>query len=340
MINAVSAVICNHRTGEELVIPAVPKPQERIPGTGFVWYDTLQEHIMTETTFRNCGYRVTYSQYDSSPTRGCRKSCHFLSTTFGFLTHSDIHNPEIMQGTRAISFQNCGRRFSLGSPFNDKTVSGRAQNWLDVDGSASGRGVPTFMVSGFPSSAHWWIVDDSVGYDPQGPLRFIDIQPKAGAPLRGLGHVKLSWDVSQHSEVGKSLCGNGNNAPCPSLGFVRHAGRKFSNKQGLVGRLFSNKDGLAGRIIGNKRGLAITAVGEIIGPVNGYGWIVELKKGAPRKLRISAVEVLPETPLLISIAYPAGTTVNMTANAAATCWNCKRCAQDQVTNISWTTTAS
>jgi hypothetical protein len=179
-----------------------------------------------------------------------------------------------------------------------------------VDGSASGRGVPTFMVSGFSNAANWWVVDDSVGYDPQGPLRFIDIQPKAGAPLRGLGHVKLSWDKSQHSEVGKSLCGNGNNDPCPSLGFVRHAGKKFSEKHGLVGRIF-----------GDKHGLAMTAVGEIVGPVNGYGWIVELNKGAPRNLRITAVEVLPETPLLISIAYPAGTTINMTANAASSCWN-------------------
>jgi hypothetical protein len=51
MIDIVSDAICNHRTGEELVIPTVPKPWERIPGTGFVWYDTLMEHIMTETTF-------------------------------------------------------------------------------------------------------------------------------------------------------------------------------------------------------------------------------------------------------------------------------------------------
>jgi hypothetical protein len=141
----------------------------------------------------------------------------------------------------------------------------------------------------------------SVGYDPQGPLRFIDIQPKAGAPLRGLGHVRLSWDESQHNQVGQSLCGNGNNRPCPPLGYVRHAGRRLSNTV-------------------NKTGLAITARGELVGPVGGYAWIVELDQGAPRNLRIEDVEVLPETPLIISIAYPARTTVTITANAPDWCW--------------------
>jgi hypothetical protein len=153
------------RTGEDLTLPSIPKPWERIDGTGFVWYDTGQEHIITESTFRNCGYRGNFTQYDSSPTRGCddsdRNGCHDQSKTFGFLTHSDQFTPELMQGTRAITFQNCGRRFSLFNWNNADTVSGRAQNWLDVDGSASGRGVPTFMVSGSPSAAKWWIVDEN-----------------------------------------------------------------------------------------------------------------------------------------------------------------------------------
>jgi hypothetical protein len=242
------------------------------------------------------------------------------------LTHSDQFTPQLMQGTRAISFQNCGRRFSLLNWNNADTVSGRTQNWLDADGSASGRGVGTFMVSGYASAAKWWVVDDNgtlcfvccllvpaihakhavhmllpVGYDPQGPLRFVDIQSKAGGPLRGLGHVRLSWDAALHNQVGKSICGNGNIDPCPILGFVRHAGKRFST--GF-----------------NETGLAITANGQIVGPVNGYAWIVELTRGAPRNLRIDYVEVLPETPLLICIAYPVGTTINITAHAASWCW--------------------
>jgi hypothetical protein len=125
----------------------------------------------------------------------------------------------------------------------------------------------------------------AVQYEPQGPLRFISAQPRAGAPARGLGHITLLWDSSQHNQVGISVCGNGNGLPCPALGYFRHAGKRFS---------------------GTDTGLAVTARGDIVGPVGGYGWILELKGGAPRNLRIQNVEVLPETPLLITIANLSG----------------------------------
>lgn len=138
-----------------------------------------------------------------------------------------------------------------------------------------------------------------VVYDPQGPLRFIATQPRVGAPVRGLGHISILWDQTQHDQVGQSICGNGNGKPCPALGFFRHAGKRFS-------------------VSGT--GLAVTARGDIVGPVGGFGWILELDGGAPRNVRIENVEVLPETPLLISIAYPVGTTFTITAHAADWCW--------------------
>jgi hypothetical protein len=138
-----------------------------------------------------------------------------------------------------------------------------------------------------------------VVYDPQGPLRFIAVQPKANAPKRGLGHIGMSWDLAVHDQVGKTTCGNGNQAPCPDLGYIRHAGKKFS---------------------GTKTGNPVTARGEIAGPVGGYGWILELNGGAPRNMNFSDVEVLPETPLIISIAYPPTATFSIVAHAAPWCW--------------------
>lgn len=68
-----------------------------------------------------------------------------------------------MQGTNGITFENCGRRFYLrdfrGDTLPD-TVSGRGQNWIDVDGSVSGLGEPTIIVSGLPSAASWLDIDD------------------------------------------------------------------------------------------------------------------------------------------------------------------------------------
>jgi hypothetical protein len=114
----------------------------------------------------------------------------------------------------------------------------------------------------------------------------------------------MSWDSSVHNQVGGggAFCGNGNQRPCPPLGYLRHAGKRFSNAVGL------------------KAGMAVTARGEVVGPVGGYAWILELDGGAPRNLRLDDVEVLPETPMIISIAYPVGTTVNITVHAPTWCW--------------------
>ena len=91
--------------------------------------------------------------------------CSDTSTTFGFLTHSDQFTPEVMQGTRAITFDNCGRRFSLNNWLDDpNTVSGRNQNWLDADGSASGLSVPSLIVSGVSNVSTWWEVDSNGRY--------------------------------------------------------------------------------------------------------------------------------------------------------------------------------
>lgn len=66
-----------------------------------------------------------------------------------------------MQGTSQLSYESCGRRFALWS-FSGKydTVSGRGQNWLDADGTASGLDEPVLIVSGLDSAKNWLEVDD------------------------------------------------------------------------------------------------------------------------------------------------------------------------------------
>jgi len=153
------------RTGVPLGLPA-PASATRLEGSGFYWYDTGQSHIITNSVFEHCGFRSPqYDQYDASPDRGCgdeaddAKGCHSRSTVFGFITHHDRFTPEIMQGTSGISYVKAGRRFRFTRDLVD-TVSGRGQNWLDVDGSASGMGVPTLIGSGLASVRDWWGVED------------------------------------------------------------------------------------------------------------------------------------------------------------------------------------
>jgi len=274
----------------------------KIKGDGFFWYDTNQEHIISHATFKNCGYRGSFDQYDDSPTRGCGSDddtgCESDSTVFGFLTHSDQFTPELMQATKDITYDNCGRRFRLDDFRNNNTpstVSGRGQNWLDVDGTASGGvlgvGEPVIIGSGLSDAGKWWLVDDEVFQDTHGPLTFIK---QNSGPERGLGHIKIHWDPSIHNQVGGSVCGNGNNAPCPALGSIKHFGPLFENYPGLP----------------------ITANADIVGPVGGYGWMMELDDGAPKNLRIDFVEVKDDTPMLLGIRYPPGTGVTIVANAA------------------------
>eukprot|EP00591_Stephanopyxis_turris_P000730 CAMPEP_0195512014 /NCGR_PEP_ID=MMETSP0794_2-20130614/4132_1 /TAXON_ID=515487 /ORGANISM="Stephanopyxis turris, Strain CCMP 815" /LENGTH=1294 /DNA_ID=CAMNT_0040639729 /DNA_START=53 /DNA_END=3934 /DNA_ORIENTATION=+ len=290
-------VVC--RTGADWAMP--PGSSATLAkGDGFFWYDTNQEHIITNSTFRNCGYRYSAfgDHYDHSPSRGCGNSvqngCRSGSTVFGFLTHSDQFTPEIMQGTRLIHFQDCGRRFRLYNYRGDDdptTVSGRGQNWIDVDGSVSGFKEPTIIGSGLEDAGLWWTVDDEVTHDPQGPLKFIK---QNSGPFRGLGHIRFLWDDTLHNQVGNGKCGNGDGSPCPPLGYIKHFGPMFASDHGLP----------------------VTANPDIVGPVGGYGWLLKLNGGAPHTVRIELTEVLSTTPLVLGVAYPLGTSFTITAHAA------------------------
>ena len=150
-------VVC--RTGANLGL----KNANYLEANGIVWYDTGQSHILSNVTFRNCGFRSdAFLQYDTSPSRGCDSNvidgCKNESSVFSSLTHSNEFTPEIMQATVGVRYENCGRRLRLTNILD--TSSGRAQNWIDVDGSVSGLGVPTFIGSGLDSVNDWWMVDD------------------------------------------------------------------------------------------------------------------------------------------------------------------------------------
>ena len=206
--------------------------------------------------------------------------------------------PEVMQATKNLTFIDCGRRFRYTVSVND-TVSGRSQSWLDIDGSASGLNVPTLIGSGLDSVKDWWGVEDAVVFDPQGPLRFIK---KNNGPNRGIGSLSLTWDAALEAQVGVTVCLNGDPGPCPVLGYLRHAGYKFSPTVSTA-----------------TKGLPVTANADIVGPIGGYGWILNMDGGAPRDLNITDIEVAPGDVLLLSIAYPVGTVFTVTANAESWC---------------------
>jgi hypothetical protein len=107
----------------------------------------------------------------------------------------------------------------------------------------------------------------------------------------------MEWDFrsnSVHSQVGNTVCGNGDGLPCPALGWVKHAGPMFQQDKGLP----------------------ITANADIAGPVGGFGWVLRLDQGAPKSIKIQYIEVRWDNPLMLHIQYPLGTSVTITAYAA------------------------
>jgi hypothetical protein len=144
--------------------------------------------------------------------------------------------------------------------------------------------------------------DEAVVLDEQGPLTFIQ---KNNGPARGLAHVHLEWDEALHDTVGNTQCVDGRSVSsgpdCPPVGRIRHLGSKFES--------INDPEG----------GLPVTANADIVGIAGGYGWLLDLDGGAPHTLQISKIEVMSDTILLLSIAYPTTTSFTIKAKAAYWC---------------------
>ena len=116
---------------------------------------------------------------------------------------------------------------------------------------------------------------------------------KNNGPRRSLGHIQLSFDLALHNKVGNGLCGNGDLWPCPPVGYIKHFGPMFANDTGLP----------------------VTANPSVSGPIGGYGWLLRLSNGAPRVLSLTNFEIPPESPLILGLSYPKGTSITITASA-------------------------
>lgn len=272
-------------------------------GTAFEWYDTNQAHIVTNTTFRRCGV-------DASGAGGCGDGsvgCPSTSSVWTLLTHSDEHVPEFMQATAGIQYQECGRRFRFKNYVVDNggavtnglssTVSERLQSWLDADGSAGGLGVPTILGSATSDSAEWWRLDEACVQPVDSPLW------QCKAYSRQVGSLHIYWAGSERfGDAYMEACANGRpNVPCGALGYVKHRGSMYGTGRGAA--------------------LPLALNGEITGALNGFGWLARFMADlTPARLVIKRVQVPHDAKLLLSVAYPAGTSVAaVTAFAPSWC---------------------
>jgi hypothetical protein len=259
---------------------------------GFQWYDVGQSHIVTSSTFRNCNDNWPY----------CIKSPCTGASVFSFLTHSDQFAPEQMQATKMIRYENVNPsqiwRFTKRT---NRTVSGRLQNWLDLDGSASLKKGPQLLGSTWANN--WW----NLGNDTC--VRFSANMDMWQCPLQVLPYPKtsvasiiLEVDPKQTSLIGSTICSNGDNKPCPEIGYATHL-----NRAGL-----------------KANGLALTDNTKITGPINfqlGNGWFVRYIAGAPKSFQVKNIQLeTASTTLLLAFPYPPYTAFTIKAYAAFGCF--------------------
>ncbi|EGC31281.1 hypothetical protein DICPUDRAFT_156894 [Dictyostelium purpureum] len=115
---------------------------------GFQFYDTLVQTIVTNINFRNF---IALS----NPANNEEDNKVFIS-----MTHSDIFKPQGISATRNISFTNVATAQRIGHKV-DTTGSSRYFNFIDSDGTATGRTATTIV----GSHDTWWNFDSSCSYN-------------------------------------------------------------------------------------------------------------------------------------------------------------------------------
>eukprot|EP01113_Clastostelium_recurvatum_P030352 TRINITY_DN3679_c0_g2_i2.p1 TRINITY_DN3679_c0_g2~~TRINITY_DN3679_c0_g2_i2.p1 ORF type:complete len:910 (+),score=157.18 TRINITY_DN3679_c0_g2_i2:178-2907(+) len=172
---------------------------------GFQWYDVGQQHILTNSTFRNC--EETWSRCVYPKEKGiCNNVAVFTS-----LTHSDQFVPEMMQVTYNLKFQNVTdvwRYSTSGSSYHNYTVSSRLQNWLDADGSASRLAGGGRTVIGSARAKEWWKINSGCILENEA------YKCKLSSSFDSLTSIVIKHNPALEAEIGESICLN----PAPADG--------------------------------------------------------------------------------------------------------------------------
>lgn len=85
-------------------------------------------------------------------------ACRLHTSTPHAETRSDFFKPQAMSFTRGLKLINCDRDILLRLDWQD-SGSYRQFNWIDSDGTASGRGTRTVMAPALPDN--WWKVGNN-----------------------------------------------------------------------------------------------------------------------------------------------------------------------------------
>lgn len=196
---------------------------------GFQFYDVFQSHIIDTIKFRNC---------KNSPHSGqtCIRSGACEAAPWILLSHSDEFVPEIMQATKNVSYENIDfdNLIHFSTEKDDAggiTVSGRLQNWLDVDGSVL-TGTPTVkntIIGSDWSGNAWWNFHADCIHDEANEVYAC---PSNNELSHDITSFKLHFN-DNYDLVPNTYCRNGNYEgnvmDCPVVGTVVHFGESSTD---------------------------------------------------------------------------------------------------------------
>ncbi|KAH8054360.1 hypothetical protein JL721_10482 [Aureococcus anophagefferens] len=119
----------------------------------------------------------------------------------------------------------------------------------------------------------------------------------------------FEWDDDLSAEIGSTICDNSDGDgpdPCERVGWLAHFGAANVTAEGV--KLMPNA--------------------EVVGTSGGFGWYLYLDQGAPKTLRISQIQVLETTSLLLAVSFPVGTSFHMYMEGPTWCSSSYLCLQN------------
>lgn len=206
-----------------------------------------------------------------------------------------------MQLSSGITYENVSDIWTFSSKRTYSpgiTVSGRLQNWYDVDGSASLLGVRSMIGSMW--SEEWWKYNS-------GCEAYLDQWRCRLAAEDSAASVLVKHNAALEAGIGSSVCINGGGSkPCPVVGTVSHWGVNDASK-----------------------GLKIGINAKLSGPLiaSSGGWFIRFDAGTPKNLKFTNIQVMDYVKdiFIVAIPYPAGTSFTIYHKGADWCATSNEC---------------
>lgn len=213
----------------------------------------------------------------------------------------------MMQQTYNITYINSDLDNGIMSSSTNEqyvSVSGKAANWFDGDGSV----VPALGFKGRRVNIgsnwtnDWWKFNNEC-VETYGNW----ICPMAAGD--SVASVNIHWDIAGEATIGDSTCSNG--ARLPNTGVWPYG--YFPCPEGATITHFGKTEGSAS--------YNVSLMPRVAGPLiaNSGGWFVRFMGGTPSTISFTDMQIRHQDTLLLAIPYPAGTNFRIYAKAPSWC---------------------